>query len=221
MEQTFGDLLQEHSDQGLSDLRFVAWIFVETSIAIYKENSRVMDTRIRMLLRPALISLVILLIPLLAMQFTAEVTWDISDFAIAGVFLFGAAFLFELISACVTVSAYKVAVGVAIASALLLVWTNLAVGLIGNEGNPVNLIYLGVLAVGFTGAILVRLQSKGMARALLATALAQVVATVIAVVLDPRVGVLAINLLFLVLFIVAALLFRRANLQRPETHATA
>ncbi len=50
--------------------------------------------------------------------------------------------------------AYRFAVGVALAAAFLLVWMNLAVGLIGSEDNPANLMYFGVLAVGFIGAII-------------------------------------------------------------------
>ena len=35
-------------------------------------------------------------------------------------------------------SAYRAAVGVAIAAAFILVWMNLAVGIIGSEDNPAN-----------------------------------------------------------------------------------
>jgi hypothetical protein len=37
--------------------------------------------------------------------------------------------------------------GLAVGTALFLVWSNLAVGLIGSENNPANMMYLGVLAV--------------------------------------------------------------------------
>jgi hypothetical protein len=49
--------------------------------------------------------------------------------------------------------AYRAAVGVALAAAFMLFWSNLAVGIIGNEDNPANLMYFGVVAVGFVGAI--------------------------------------------------------------------
>ena len=78
--------------------------------------------------------------------------------------------------------AYRAAVGVALAAALLLVWINLAVGIIGNEDNPANLMYIGVLAVGTIGAIIARFQPHGMARALFATALAQGLVVVIALI---------------------------------------
>jgi hypothetical protein len=50
---------------------------------------------------------------------------------------------------------------------------NLAVGVIGTEDDPANLMYVGVLAVGIIGAIIARFRPHGMARTLFATALAQ------------------------------------------------
>jgi hypothetical protein len=116
---------------------------------------------------------------------------------------------------------YRVAVGVALAAALILVWMNLAVGLIGSEDNPANRLYIGVLAVGIIGAVIASFEPRGMARALFATALAQAFVPVIALMIwRPSVasteaffgsaGVFALNAVFVMLFIVSALLFRRA-----------
>ena len=68
---------------------------------------------------------------------------------------------------------YRIAVGVALAAALILVWLSLGVGIIGRDGDPANLMYVGVLGIGFVGAIIARFQARGLARALFATALAQ------------------------------------------------
>jgi hypothetical protein len=55
-----------------------------------------------------------------------------------------------------------------------MVWLNAATGLIGIEDDdPANLLHVGVLAIGFIGAIIARLQPRGLARALFTTALAQ------------------------------------------------
>ena len=89
----------------------------------------------------------ILLLPLFAMQITDEVAWDLADFAIAGALLFGTGVAYELLARKAGIIAYRAAVGVALAAALLLVWMNLAVGIIGSEDNPANLMYVGVLAV--------------------------------------------------------------------------
>ncbi|MGH3146595.1 MAG: hypothetical protein ACRDTR_12420 [Rubrobacter sp.] len=111
---------------------------------------------------------------------------------------------------------YRIAVGVALAVAFLLAWVNLAVGIIGSEGNPANLMYVGVLAVGIVGAIVARFQPLGMARALLATALAQALVAVIALIFglglpwSPPAEILGVTGFFVALFVGSALLFRYA-----------
>lgn len=174
------------------------------------------------IIRIALVTAFILLLPLLAMQFTDEVDWSLADFAVAGTLLFGAGLTYELIARKAGNIAYRVAIGVAVATALLLVWINLAVGIIGNEKNPANLMYFGVLAVGIIGAIIARLRPHGMAHALFATAFAQALVPVIALIIgklqfnsaeEPpgALGVLALNAFFAMLFVGSALLFRRAS----------
>lgn len=112
--------------------------------------------------------------------------------------------------------AYRFAVGLALTAAFLIVWLNAAAGLIGIEDDdPANLLYVGVLAIGFIGAIIARLQPRGLARALLATALAQALVGAIALELPNTADPLQILLLhgvFVALFVVAALLFRYAAL---------
>jgi cytidylate kinase len=124
----------------------------------------------------------LLLLPLLAMRISDEVVWDLADFAVAWALLVGAGLTYKLATRKAGNIAYRAAVGVAVATALILVWVNLAVGLIGNEENPANLMYGGVLAVGIIGAIIARFPPHGMARALFATALAQMLVGVIALI---------------------------------------
>jgi hypothetical protein len=58
----------------------------------------------------------------------------------------------------------------------------IGVGVIGQDGDTPNLMYFGVLAVGIVGAIIAHFQPHGLARTLFATALAQVLVAVIALV---------------------------------------
>ncbi len=158
----------------------------------------------------------ILFLPLIAMQFTDEMVWDLTDFAVAWVLLVCAGLMYELATRKTDNLAYRAAVGVAVATALILVWMNLAVGLIGDESNPPNLMYNGVLAVGIIGAFAARFQPHGMARALFSTALAQALVPVIALIIwKPQVtlgvlGVFGLNAFFVMLFVGSALLFQRA-----------
>jgi hypothetical protein len=130
---------------------------------------------------PWAVAALILLLPLVAMQFTDEVAWDAADFAVMGVMLLGACGAYELAARTPRNRAYRAAVGVAVVAAFLLIWINLAVGIIGSEDNPANLMYGGVLAVGIAGALAARFRPGGMAQALAATAFAQILAGIIAV----------------------------------------
>ena len=167
----------------------------------------------------------ILLLPLLAMQFTDQVVWDVADFAIFGALLVGVGVTYELAARMTGDTAYRAAVGVALAAAFLLVWVNGAVGIIGSEDNDANLMYGGVLAVGVIGAIIARFQPRGMARALFATALAQALVAVVALIAglgSPGSGpleIVALNGFFVALFVGSAWLFREAARGGPERGA--
>jgi hypothetical protein len=163
-----------------------------------------------------------LLTPLVAMQFTEQVVWSVTDFAIFGAMLAGAGITLELAARMTRNSAYRAAVGLAVAAAFFLVWVNGAVGIIGHEGDPANLMYVGVLAVGVIGAVVARFRAPGMARALLATAVAQALVAAIAIVGGlgaPWSGpaeLLAINGFFIALFVGSAWLFKHAAYRGPE-----
>jgi hypothetical protein len=175
---------------------------------------------------PWAIAALILLLPLIAMQFTNEVLWDETDFAVVGAMLFGACGAYELAARMTGNIAYRAAVGVAVVAALILVWMNLAVGIIGSEDNPANLMYGGVLAIGILGALIVRFQPHGMARALAATAFAQALVGVIALIAGlgstgangPEVIVFLTGF-FAALWLVSASLFRKAAQEQTSAGA--
>ena len=236
MEQTFNDLCRERARAGEGLVGFVLWVFLETSAGIIRENVRfiVMQGITRRLIVWAAVVGLILLVPFLAMQFhwqvpdpgspaLEEVNWDLFDFVFAGTLLFGSAVTYELIARKGGTTAYRAAVGIACAAGLVLVWINAAVGIIGSEDNPANLLYFGVLAVGFIGAFIARFQPRPMARALFTTALAQALVPVIALIIwrpDFSPGVVAVfilNVFFVALWVVSALLFRHASTHGPET----
>jgi hypothetical protein len=167
--------------------------------------------------RLALGTALLLLIPLVAMQFTSEVVWTLSDFVIAGALLFGTGLTYLLVARLGNNGAYRLAVGVAVMAGLLLIWINLAVGFIGSEDNPANLLYGGVLAVVAIGAITARFRPQGMAYAMFAAALAQFVVPLIAAAIwRPEVNlgmmqVLALNTIFAGIWATSGWLFRRAS----------
>lgn len=178
-------------------------------------------------LGPAIATIFILLLPLIAMQFTDEVNWNLFDFVVMGAVLFGVGLAYELIARRLSLptgaagkTIYRVAFGVGLLGAFLLLWVNGAVGIIGNEGNPANLMYGAVFAVGLTGALISRFKPRGMARTLYAAAVVQMLVPVFALFVWPAraswgdagvIGVFIFNSIFAILFLISALLFRRAS----------
>lgn len=71
----------------------------------------------------------LLLLPLVAMQFTDEVNWDRFDFIVIGALLFAACGTYELATRLTSNTVYRAAVGVAVVTAVILIWINLAVGI--------------------------------------------------------------------------------------------
>ena len=74
---------------------------------------------------------ILLLIPLIAMQFTDEVNWGVFDFIVAGVLLFGTGLIFELILRKVKTKKSQIATIVILFILLILIWVELAVGIFG------------------------------------------------------------------------------------------
>src|SRR3989339_1814631 len=164
-----------------------------------------------------IVALLIVAIPL-AMQFTNEIQWN--EAAAYGVMLLVAGGAYEPWRWLKARSgAYRRAFGVGLAGMLLLGWVSGAVGIIGSEDNPVNLMYWAVFAVGLIGSLISRFKPRGMARTLFATALVQVLVPVVALSISPEVswgnagviGVVVFNSIFALLFAGSALLFRRAS----------
>ena len=165
---------------------------------------------------------VLLAIPFTLMQVTDQVSWDLLDFAVAGGALLAIGLTYELIARKSEKAAYRGAFAIGLLGVLLLFWVNGAVGIIGNEGQPANLLYGGVIGIALVGAILARFKAGGMARALLIAAIAQMLVPVVALFIWPPAttswspgvpGVFLMTAFFTFLFVVSSMLFRKASLQ--------
>ena len=162
---------------------------------------------------------ILLMIPLVSMQFTNEVNWDVSDFAIMGTALLFLGFLYELIASKSTKMVCRSAVGVGLLGAFLLFWVNGAVGIIGSEDQPANYLFGAVYFVGLVGSLISRFKPRGMSFTLYAAALVQMLVPVIALLIWPPPvtswapgvsGVFFLSGFFAILFLVSALLFGQA-----------
>ncbi|MBT8219836.1 MAG: hypothetical protein KJP00_08425 [Bacteroidia bacterium] len=76
---------------------------------------------------------ILLLIPLLAMQFTNEVNWSLGDFAIAAILLLVAGFAIDVVIRKVKNNQYRMVITVAIVILFLLIWAELGVGIFGTS----------------------------------------------------------------------------------------
>lgn len=172
---------------------------------------------------PAIATLTFLMIPLIAMQFSTEVNWTISDFLFAGILIFGTGLTFKLITQNNSSNLFKIAVASALGSGLFLIWANAAVGIIGSENNDFNALYFLVIFVGIIGIFLSRLQAGRLSLTLFAMAATQLIMTIVALFSGmanlPHSSVatiIAVNTFFITWFIVSAFLFKYADEKSSE-----
>ena len=221
MAQTFTDLCRERTDANRGLHAFALGAFAETSAGIIRENmTQLMQTRT--IIRWVLITAAVLAVPLLAMVFklgvpdpgsgTEGVNWGPMDFAIIGILVLGAGLLYEYASTRAANVAHRAAVGIAVAAGLFLVWVNLAVGMIGDEGNPANLMYVFVLAVALIGASIARFEPREASIAMFATAAAHAVVALIALVAGLGPTLLA-DAFWVAGWVASGLLFRLASME--------
>ena len=147
--------------------------------------------------------------------------WGLEDFVAAGLLLVGVAGCFLLARRWWSQPAYLAGLAIAVGAGLVTIWVSLAVGIIGAEGNPANLIYAAVILVAAGGAALARLEAAGMSRAMLAAGGVQAAACGVALALTAGQGagfatIAAFNILLLLAFLVSAGLFGfQARQARP------
>jgi lipoprotein signal peptidase len=216
MTQTFHDLCRERRSAGRRLFGFALGVFFETSRGIIRENTTHMIQMQNTVLRVALVALGLLMVPLVASRVVEGWNWGPGAFVFTYVLFFGTGMAYALIARKMNAWAYKAAVLLALVAGFVLGWATMVH--MSETENPVNLVYFGVLAVGAVGAVLARLEARGMARALFAMAAALAVAWLITQVLSSdtpagpvwNVGVMHGG--FVALFAAAGLLFRRASL---------
>lgn len=150
----------------------------------------------------------LLLLPLVAMQFSNEVNWTVGDFLFAGLLIGIVGVTFELTVRVTRNWAHRAAVVSALAAGFLTIWANGAVGMIGSEDNPYNLLFFGVILLALAGSVAARFRPAGMALAMAVAAAAHSAVAVGGMVEDPRGGIF--SLAFAGLWLLAAALFRKA-----------
>lgn len=167
----------------------------------------------------------LLLLPLVAMQFTDEVNWTAGDFVFATVLLFSSLGAYEIAARKTSDTAYRAGIGLAIAATFLLIWGNGAVYITDSAADGM---YYVAAAIGIVGVILALFRPGGGARVLLVAALALVLVSVFALAAGmvpnyyaSALEVVGITGFYVALYAGAAWLLREAARGVGERSATA
>ncbi|SFP95021.1 hypothetical protein [Parafilimonas terrae] len=176
--------------------------------------------------RVAAITLLLLAIPFTAMQFTKEVNWSASDFIIMGLLIFGTGLSYVFLTRYSSGFTHRAAFALAVGTTFLLIWVNLAVGLIGSGPNAANLMYAGIVAIVIIGTLLSRFTSKGMKHVMFIAAFAlaicagiQLLAKMYEYAGSSVTEIIMVNAFFAMLYAICGLLFRHIALKLPPAAA--
>ena len=213
MAQTFRDLSRQHGDTPQRLFGFALWIFSETFVGIVRENITCMSQLAKTMLRAALVSLGLIIVPLIASRLVDGWNWSAGAFVRVYLLFFVTAMLYAAIARKMGAPAYKAAVCLALVAGFALGWSTMVQT--ADSGHPERLWYLSVLVVGLVGACLARLKAPGLAVTLFA--MAAVLALISVVLPSGGPSGMALRMaighgVFVALFTASGLLFRRASL---------
>jgi hypothetical protein len=171
-------------------------VYFETSVGIVREGTTAMTKMQKTVLRVALAALGMLMVPLVASRVVEGWNWGPGAFLFTYVMFFGTGMAYTLIARKMNAWVYKAAVGLALVAGFVLGWATMV---------PI-------------GALLARLEARGLSLALFAMAASLVLAWVITQVIfsdTPAGPVWNVGVMhggFVLLFALAGLLFRHASL---------
>lgn len=155
-------------------------------------------------------ALAALLAPWILMQVGSAVEWTAFDFVVFGTLLLALCVGLELAMRLSMRWSYRIAVTMTVAGGFLMVWANLAVGIIGNEENPQNLLFYAVLILGLAGALRSRFDARGLMWTLRGMAATQLLVFVIAAAFDWAL-LPVFTIVYFAWWLVAGELFKKAS----------
>lgn len=138
--------------------------------------------------------------------------WKPVAFLLGGGFIIGCMLVYEFAARRSASAAYRAGVAIAGATSFLIVWINVAVGIV-SEDDPANLGYFLMILTAMVGAFAAAFQAGGLARAMLGVAAAQMILALIVATApstDHPLGVLIISGFLAALWLISAGCFRKA-----------
>ena len=112
---------------------------------------------------------------------------------------------------------FRAGLGLALLGGFLVLWVNLAVGIIGEAENPANLMYLAVPALGAACALLLRFRPHAMFLIMFVMSIAQIVVGLITLFLElgnpptPAITFIIFNLILASIWAASAACFRKSG----------
>ena len=106
--------------------------------------------------------LALLILPAVAMRFTPEVSWTASDFIFAAIILAALGIGGEIALRVGRDAPHRSGIGIAALGGFLTVWINGAVGMLGSENEPTNLIFIAMVGVAIVASFLVWFRPSSM-----------------------------------------------------------
>lgn len=97
----------------------------------------------------------LLILPAIAMRFSPEVDWTVSDFVFAGIILAALGIGGEIALRVGRNAPHRSGIGIAALGSFLTVWINGAVGMLGSEDEPTNLVFIALVGVAIVASLLV------------------------------------------------------------------
>lgn len=119
------------------------WLFTKEVLLLFRpaiignlyhltnKNSKLMTSQNKRLIIILAVVPMLLIIPLIAMQFTNSVDWNFIDFVVMGVMLSGTGLLCELVLRKVKSTKGRIILCAFVLFAFILIWAELAVGIFG------------------------------------------------------------------------------------------
>jgi hypothetical protein len=156
----------------------------------------------------------IMLLAACAKLFVPGFLWTPGDFLAMGILLVVPSLCFEVaLRMARNDNFYLLGAALGIGACFLLVYFNLAVGIIGGEDDPANVVFLWVIGTALATSLLARLRPAGVAIAMVVTALVQAGVAVYAWTLGSPEGTI-LSAAFAGVFLAAAACFRHAARHR-------
>lgn len=174
------------------------------------------------ILRPLIITGLVLLIPAIGVQTVEGWNWTGVDFLLAGIVIGTTALMIETAFAHARGSPhYKIAALIGGLAAFFLLWGNGAVGIIGEGDNLPRRLYVITPLIGFLGALLTWFKATGLANVCFTMAATVMVPPIFGLAIGASemqetpgtAGIFALTICFAAVFFVCGLLFRRAGKQ--------